>query len=81
VAQLPPDTVQISTAIPQDSHPRDVGQAKKVVRDAFADMRHGMDVRDEDGAPDRQAWIELELAARRLMLRAYYRNHNPAVAA
>jgi hypothetical protein len=56
-------------------------QAKRVVMRALADMRAGMDIRDADGAPDRKSWISLEREAIRLMLAAYYRNHNPVGAA
>lgn len=81
MAKLPPNTVQFRNDVPDDARPADAEQARRVVRQALAGMRHEMDVRDEDGAPDRQAWIELERVAVRLMLAAYYRNHNPAVAA
>ena len=75
------DTATFSTAVPFDAHPEDVKAALRAVRQALADMRHAMDIRDEDGAPDRQGWIELERAAVPLMLRAYYRNHNRSVLA
>lgn len=76
-----PNTAKFSTLVPADAHPADVKAARIVVREALASMRHAMDISNEDGAPDRQAWIELELAAIPLMLRAYYRNHNPSVLA
>jgi hypothetical protein len=38
-------------------------------------MRAGMDIKDADGAPDREAWMALERQAVELMMAAYYRNH------
>jgi hypothetical protein len=74
-----PNTTTMSTLPPEGTAASDLRAATKVVRTALADMRHEMDVSDEDGAPDRQGWIELEQAATSLLLRAYYRNHNHAV--
>ena len=75
-SNIKPNTATFSTLPPNDTAPRDLKQATAAVRQALADMRHAMDIRDEDGAPDRQGWIELERAAVPLLLRAYYRNHN-----
>lgn len=76
-----PGTATFSTLPPKDTAPRDLQQAKGAVRTALADLRRAMDVSDEDGAPDRQGWIELERTSIALLLRAYYRNHNASVLA
>lgn len=57
----------------------DERQARRLVREAFEQMRHGMDISDADCDLDNERWAALSHEATDLMLRAYFRNHNESV--
>lgn len=58
-----------------EATPQTAKRIRFAVTQSLADMRASMDVESADGAPERNAWIQLERDAISLMTVAYLRNH------